>query len=178
MLHVSLTPPGAPSPPTPLTPKVSPQYVRERVMGPRRRLIKLSSVAWCASVTGRAARGLPHDSQQLHQTLPGLEKGWRSQNPALDPGHNTTFTAKKKKKGKRSSLISNLVWLSFGSLWEETSSFCLVKVSLLWWRWSELLEHHLKLLLKMWNHLTQDTYCICKFSSPSVWYYVQDIFLD
>lgn len=40
-----------------------------RVMGLRRRLIKLSSMASCASVTGWAGRGLPRDAQQLHQTL-------------------------------------------------------------------------------------------------------------
>lgn len=45
----------------------------------RHHLIKLSSVASCISHWP----GLPHDSQQLHPTLPGVETGRRSPGPDI-----------------------------------------------------------------------------------------------
>lgn len=88
MFHTSL---DSSFPPVASHPKVSPQCVRGRVMAPCRRLIKLSSAAWCASVTGRAARGLPHDGSQLHHTLSGLERLTQPKGP----GHNTRVSGKK-----------------------------------------------------------------------------------
>lgn len=56
------------------TPRWAPQYVKGRVMGPHRRLIKLSSAGSSASVTGQAARGLLRNGQHLHQTLPAQKR--------------------------------------------------------------------------------------------------------
>lgn len=93
-------------------------------MGLCSRLIKLSSMASCASVTGWAGRGLPRSGRPLHHTLAGLDKGWHSQNPALDLWAKVQDSLGKRKDNPF-TLAFNLVSLLSFKFAEIRSSFCL-----------------------------------------------------
>lgn len=79
MFHTSLTPRGAP--PHTHTPQGEPPICQPESDGSSPSFNKaLSSAASCASVTGRAARGLPGGGRQLHQT-PGEKEADAAKTP-------------------------------------------------------------------------------------------------
>lgn len=139
----------------------------ERVMSPRRCLIKLSSVASRETVIGQPARGLPHDGQQLHQTL----LAWKMADIAK------TCTGFKPEIGMSPSLISHFVRLLF-FLCEEVfvlSDCCFCDALEIMWPFANVKETKSNYLVKYnfqyiatrkKNHPAgKSTFCLFPFQS-------------